>query len=73
MKVKIIRAGKPTFWYAAHVGATVEVVDKHRYDYTLKEDWERGDDAPWRHIFKADCVILSENEAEGGDKDGYSE
>lgn len=66
MKIKIIKAGKPTYWYADSVGATLEVVDRHKEDYTLAEDYLLGEDAVWRHIAKDDCVILNEGSVNGG-------
>lgn len=64
MKIKIIKADKPTFWYAADVEATFDVVDRGGKDYILSEDYLLGEDCPWRLIQKSDCVVLNTDREE---------
>jgi len=53
-EVQILRAGKPTYWYAGLKGSIFTVYDNRR-DYILKEDYDRGYHAAWRHIDKDEC------------------
>lgn len=52
--VQITKAELPTYWYAGLEGETF-VVYKDRRDYILKEDYDRGHEAVWRHIPFGDC------------------
>ena len=54
VNVQIVKATVATCWYAGLVGRVFEVYKNHR-DYILKEDYDRGHKAIWRHIAFDDC------------------
>jgi hypothetical protein len=55
MKVRIIKASKPTYWYAGRIGETFEIRDKRGIDgdYVVV-----GDD--YRGIKKSDCEVVEQ-------------
>lgn len=58
MKIKIDK-GRPSYWYAELAGQIFEVVDDGPFDdYILKEDFDKGPPAMWRHILKSDATVL---------------
>jgi len=56
--VKIIRATRPSLWYADKGGEVFEVY-YHHDEYTVKVDDDAGEDRPRRHILTDDCVKIS--------------
>ena len=54
--VQIIKAALPC-WYAGLEGEFFKVYTDKR-DYILKEDYDRGHRAIWRHIFKGDAKVV---------------
>ena len=57
MKVKIVKASKPTYWYAWHIGETFEVQDISGYrSYTVINNPKYKVHC----ISKRDCEIISE-------------
>jgi len=57
MKVKIVKASKPTYWYAWHIGETFEVQDISGYrSYTVINNPKFTNHC----IDKRDCEIISE-------------
>ena len=57
--VKITAAPLATEWYAAYVGHEFEVYEEAYGDsYILKEDYDLGHRADWRHIMKNDCEVI---------------
>ena len=62
LKVEVIKADSPSYWYSGLEGETFTVYDNRR-DYILKEDYDRGHHAIWRHLEKED-VKPSESASE---------
>jgi len=62
VRVKITGSTSALAWYADLVGQVFEVYDGgvYRLDYILKEDYDKGHSAPWRHISKDDCVEVED-------------
>lgn len=60
MKIRIIKATKPTYWYAVYVGVVFDVDNYSDEAFVTKVD---KDKAVQRHFMKDDCVVLNtENE-----------
>ena len=61
MKVKIIKCSGDDYWYKDLVGVEFEVIDKiTSQDYILKEDYDLGHKACWRHIYIKDAEVINE-------------
>ena len=57
LTVRIVRSPSTTCWYAGSVGREFEVVEWGR-DYVLAIDFDRGPEAAWFHIDKADAEVV---------------
>ena len=56
LDVQIINGKKPC-WYHSLKGMVFRVYDNRR-DYILKEDYDLGHHAMWRHISKPDVLVV---------------
>lgn len=56
--VKITSFDMPTAWYASLISSYFECYEWCN-DYVLKEDYDSGDQNPWRHIVKYDCIVVN--------------
>jgi len=67
LKVEVIKANSLSCWYSGLEGNVFTVYDNRR-DYILKEDYDRGHRAIWRHLDKEDVKSLekSSETKEGG-------
>jgi len=61
LTVQIVKAKRSSCWYANLVGKTFKVYVDRKY-YIIKEDYDLGNEFPWRHIDKEDAVVLEEKE-----------
>lgn len=60
VRVRIVKAKLPSYWYAGIIGEEIDVfIPDDGKDYVLWEDHERGPNGEWRHISSGDCEILS--------------
>lgn len=57
LQIRILKSSGSYYWYANLIGVILFVYDNKR-DYILKEDYDRGMNAPWRHIDKEDAEIV---------------
>ena len=55
-EIKIVKCSYPEAWYADLIGETM-VVYEDRKNFILKEDYDLGHKAPWRHIDFKDCEM----------------
>lgn len=64
--VRITGWSSPPCWYAGREDEVFEVYPLGR-DFVLKEDFDRGPDAIWRHIDRCDCVEVDPDLTQGAD------
>lgn len=59
LRVKIIKCDEPLAWYYDLISyiPVFEVIEWGE-KYVLKEDYDRGHNAYWRHILKEDCKLV---------------
>ena len=62
LKVRIIKAQKPSYWYADLIGQVFEVyLDEIHNKFIMKSDYDRGNNAAWGIISPEDCEVIREN------------
>ena len=59
IKVKIIEASSPLAWYADSIGKEFDVYIRGS-GYVLKDDYDAGDDVPWRLIEFLDAIEVKQ-------------
>lgn len=63
VRVRITKASRDSYWYAGLQGQEFDCYRYRRGEFVLKEDYDSGDAAPWRHIGMEDCEIVGEGES----------
>lgn len=59
LKVKIVKASSPRYWYAGLIGEEIEVIDELGSAYSLTHDSKKKHH-PWMYVGKSDVEVIKQ-------------